>query len=222
MRIEDVDPTAHQAQFHLAKGFLADGDKDKAYIYLSKALRNQPNNQEYVALLPSVVSSDDQVDAHFGALEKAAFYPNAKPELQAMVARGYAKRKNNLMAARLYSEAYAKDPKVLDGKREAVVSVYEAKNYELAGALAEKYLATDDKDRQIREIEVNAFTMTGKPADKVRGAIKGLAMAGQEPEGCRRLALPGPVGGQTPRTAGDIYPGAGETLPVGAGQQGPL
>ncbi|MBW8889776.1 MAG: tetratricopeptide repeat protein [Fibrobacteres bacterium] len=175
MRIDDADATAHQAQFQLAKTFLADGDKDKAYAYLAKALRNQPNNQEYLALLPSVVQSDDQVDAHFAALEKSAFLPGAKPELQAMVARGFGKRKNNLMSARLYAEAYSKDPKVLDGKREAVVSVYEAKNLELAGALAEKYLATDDKDRQIREIEVNSFTATNKPADKVREAIKGLA-----------------------------------------------
>ena len=117
---------------------LADGDKDKAYAYLSKALRNQPTNQEYLSLLPAVVQSDDQVDAHFAALEKSAFLPGAKPELQAMVARGYAKRKNNLLAARLYAEAYAQDPKVLDGKREAVISVYDAKNLQLAGALAER------------------------------------------------------------------------------------
>ncbi len=176
MKMDDADATAHQAQFQLAKGFLADGDKDKAYVYLAKALRNQPNNQEYIGLLPAVVQSDEQVDAHFASLEKAAFYPNAKPELQALVAKGYAKRKNVLMAARLYAEAYAKNPKLLDGQRDAVTTTYMAKNNELAGALAEKYLATDDKDRAIREIEVNAFMATNKPPEKLREAIKGLAV----------------------------------------------
>ncbi len=180
MKMDDADPTAHQAQYQLAKAFLADGDKDKAYAYLTKALRNQPANPEYLALLPSVVQSDDQVDAHFPALQSAAIQANAKPELQALVARGYAKRKNNAMAGKLYAEAYAKNPKLLDGQREAVVATYEAKNLELSGSLAEKYLLTDDKDRAIREIEVNSFMATNKPADKMRDAIKGLSALDQD------------------------------------------
>ncbi|MDB5047824.1 MAG: repeat protein, partial [Fibrobacteres bacterium] len=187
MKMDDADPTAHQVQYQLAKAFLADGDRDKAYVYLSKALRNQPANPEYLAMLPSVVQSDEQVDAHFAALQAAALQPTAKPELQAMVARGYSKRKNNAMAAKLYAEAYAKNPKLLDGQREAVVATYEAKNLELAGALAEKYLATDDKDRAIREIEVNAFMATNKPPEKMREAIKGLAAL--DPEGAAKWSM---------------------------------
>ncbi|MEO7427001.1 MAG: tetratricopeptide repeat protein, partial [Fibrobacteria bacterium] len=187
MKMDDADPTAHQAQYQLAKAFLADGDKDKAYVYLAKALRNQPANPEYLALLPSVVQSEEQVDAHFPALQSAAIQPNAKPELQALVARGYAKRKNNAMAAKLYADAYAKNPKLLEGQREAVVTVYEAKNMELSGALAEKYLLTDDKDRVIREIEVNSFIATNKPTDKLREAIKGLSAL--DPDAANKWAM---------------------------------
>ncbi|HKP95407.1 MAG TPA: tetratricopeptide repeat protein [Fibrobacteria bacterium] len=187
MKMDDADPSAHQAQFQLARTFLAEGDKDKAYVYLAKALRNQPANPEYLALLPSVVQSDDQVDTHFSALQVAALQPNAKPELQAMVARGYSKRKNNAMAAKLYAEAYAKNPRILDGKREAVIATYEAKNLELSGALAEKYLATDDKDRQIHEIRVNSFMATNKPAEKLREAIKGLAAL--DPESATKWSM---------------------------------
>ena len=50
------------------------------------------------------------------------------------MARGHAKRKNGAQAARLFAEAYAKSPKLLEGDRGAVVAVYEAKDYELAGA----------------------------------------------------------------------------------------
>ena len=187
MKMDDADPTAHQAQFQLAKGFLADGDKDKAYAYLSKALRAQPNNPEYLALLPAVVSSDEQVDSHFDALKVAALQPTAKPELQAMVARGYAKRKNNPLAAKLYAEAYAKNPKLVEGQREAVVAVYEVKNLELAGALAAAYLATDDKDRAIHEIQVNSYMATNKSPDKMRDAIKGLAAL--DPDGATKWSM---------------------------------
>ncbi|MDB5107059.1 MAG: tetratricopeptide repeat protein [Fibrobacteres bacterium] len=187
MKMDDSDPTAHQAQYQLAKSFLAEGDKDKAYVYLSKALRNQPANPEYLGMLPSVVQSDEQVDAHFAALQTAALQPNAKPELQAMMARAYAKRKNNVMAAKLYAEAYAKNPKLLEGQREAVVSVYDVKNMELAGALAANYLATDDKDRAIHEIQVNAYMATNKSPEKMRDAIKGLAAL--DPDGATKWSM---------------------------------
>src|SRR5690606_5186317 len=85
------DPTAHDAQFLLAKMHLAENDRDRAYAYLAKALRNQPDHAAYLGMLPQTVSTDDQVMAHFPALEKAAHQPGAKPELQALVARGYAK-----------------------------------------------------------------------------------------------------------------------------------
>ena len=171
----------------MAKGFLAEGDKDKAYAYLSKALRNQPSNPEYLGLLPAVVQSDEQVDAHFDALKIASLQPNAKPELQAMVARGYAKRKNNPMAAKLYADAYAKNPKLVEGQREAVVATYEVKNLELAGALAASYLATDDKDRAIREIQVNSYMATNKSPEKLRDAIKGLAAL--DPDGAAKWSM---------------------------------
>jgi tetratricopeptide (TPR) repeat protein len=187
MKIDDADPSSHQAQYQLAKSFLAEGDKDKAYVYLAKALRNQPANPEYLALLPSVIQSDDQVEAHFPALQVAALQPGAKPELQAMVARAYSKRKNNAMAARLYAEAYAKNPKLLEGQREAVVATYESKNLELSGALADKYLATDDKDRQIQEIRVNSYMATNKPTEKLRDAIKGLAAL--DPESATKWSM---------------------------------
>ncbi len=187
MKMDDADPTAHQAQFQLAKSFLAEGDKDKAYVYLAKALRNQPANPEYIAMLPAVVQSDEQVEAHFPAMQTAAMQPAAKPELQAMVARGYAKRKNLIMAAKLYADAYAKNPKLVEGQREAVVATYEAKNMVLAGALAEKYLANDDKDRQIREIQVNAYMSTNKPPEKLREAIKGLAAL--DPDGASKWSM---------------------------------
>src|SRR5690606_9334405 len=116
---------------------------------------------------------------HFSALVKSALAPDAKPGLQAMVAAGYVKRKNNLLAARLFAEAHAKDPKSLEGRRDAVISVYEAKNMELAGTLAEKYLAKDD-DREIRGIQVDAYTATNKPPEKLRAAIKGLSGADSE------------------------------------------
>ncbi len=187
MKIEESDPTSHQAQFQLAKLLLESGDKEKAYVYLEKALRNQPANAEYLALLPFLVTSDEQVDGHFAALEKSALLPAAKPELQAMIARGYAKRKNNLMAARLYSEAYAKNPKLVEGQREAVEALYIAKNFELSGALAEKYLLTDDRDKGIHEILVNSFVNTKKSPDKIRRAIQGLAA--MDPDGGSKWSM---------------------------------
>ncbi|MEO7425458.1 MAG: tetratricopeptide repeat protein [Fibrobacteria bacterium] len=172
--IDKNDPTANEAQFLLAKSYLAENDRERAYVFASKALRNQPTNPEYLALLPQTVVSDEQVMANFPALERFAFQPGAKPELQALVARGYAKKKNNLMAAKLFSEAYAKNPKILDGNRDAVLSLNEAKNYEVAGKLAEAYLLKDDKDRQVREIQVNAYAATNKPPEKMRSALIGL------------------------------------------------
>ena len=187
MKIDDADPTSHQAQFQLAKSFLEAGDKEKAYVYLEKALRNQPSNQEYLGLLPAVVTSEDQVTAHFAALEKSVNLPGAKPELQAMMARGYAKRKNNALAAQLYAQAYAKAPKAVEGQREAIIALYDAKNFELAGNLAEKYIAIDDKDRVIREIEVNSFIATKKSPDKLREAIKGLSNL--DPDGAAKWSM---------------------------------
>jgi tetratricopeptide (TPR) repeat protein len=183
LSIDKNDPGANEAQFMLAKMYLADNDRDRAYVFATKALRNQPTNPEYLALLPQTVVSDEQVMANFDALQKFALQPGAKPELQALVARGYAKKKNWPLAAKLFSEAYAKNPRLLDGNRDAVIALNEVKNYELAGKLAESYLAKDDKDRQVREIQVSAYTATGKPPEKMREALKGLIAV--DPDGRR-------------------------------------
>src|SRR5699024_390403 len=77
LRIEKSDPSAHGVQFRLAKLYLEEKDKDKAYEYLSRALKNQPGNPEYVRLLPSVITSDVQVGTHFTVLEGMARQPGA-------------------------------------------------------------------------------------------------------------------------------------------------
>src|SRR5690606_39027818 len=147
---------------------------DRAYAYLAKALRNQPDHAAYLGMLPQTVSTDDQVMAHFPALEKAAHQPGAKPELQALVARGYAKKKNIPMAARLFAEIHSKNPKLLEGNREAMIAVYEAKNFELAGKLAESCIAKDDRDRQAQEIRLNSYSAMKKTPQQIREALKGV------------------------------------------------
>ena len=76
---------------------------------------------------------------------------------------------------------HAKSPKLLDGNRDAVIALYDAKNYELAGSLAEKYAAADgSKDKAVREIQVNSYLATKKPPEKLREAIQGLVKADAE------------------------------------------
>ena len=173
--IDKNDPGAHEAQFQLAKIYLAANDREHAYTYAIKAVKNQPLNAEYSALLPRTITSDQQILDNFGVLEKQALQPGARPELQALAARGYAKKKNSLMASRLFADVYAKAPKLLEGNRDAIVTLYDAKNYELSGSLAEKFLNTNSTDKPIREIQVNSYLETKKPAEKLRSAIIALS-----------------------------------------------
>ncbi len=176
MRIEGSDPTAHAVQYELAKMALDDGDKDRAYDYISKALAQQPQNAEYQALLPATVTNDYQVAEHLALLENLAQKPDASPDLQLMVAKGLL-AKNNPAAPRFFEMVYAKNPKLLEGSREAIISLYSVKQYPALAVLTTQYSAVTPDDRDVRQIQVEALTATGKGGEDLRQAVNGLVQA---------------------------------------------
>ena len=187
MRIDASDPTAHVVQFQLAKLSLEDGDKDRAFEYLSKALKLQPQNTEYQSLLPSVVSNDYQVAEYLPLLETMAQQPTAKPELQMMVAKGLLAKQNSLGAAKYFALVYAKEPKLLEGNRDAIMSLYGTKQYPALAVLTTQYSVSNPDDREIRMIQVEALTATGKGGEEMRRALAGLIQA--DPSGGSKQLL---------------------------------
>ncbi len=178
--VEVADPTAHETQFDLARIFNIEGDKEKAYAYLAKALKLQPQNPEYQALLPSVVTKDEQALLYLPALEKQALMPGAKPELEYMVARGYMAKKNTAAAVRLLVSVYSKNPRLLEGNRDAILALHEAKQYAQAGALATKFLAQNPADKEVRTAQVEGFLALGKGGPEMREALSGLMQSNPE------------------------------------------
>ncbi|MFC1585922.1 tetratricopeptide repeat protein, partial [Fibrobacterota bacterium] len=155
--VQAKNPKAHQAQFKLAGIHLKEGNQQEAYKYLRKALKTQPGNEEYQALLPRTIQTDEQVSENFGLLKKLASKSGADAQTLLFCARGHLLNKQEKEAAGLYQKIYAKDKKLLKGNARAIRVLYGGKNYSLAGKMAEDYLKDKPGDMKIREIQVKSY-----------------------------------------------------------------
>gem|GEM_PF-5721038 len=187
LRVVEGDAGAHQANYQLAKISLAEGDKDRAYFYAAKALKSQPDNEGYQAIIPEVAITEAQVLDNLSLLEKAAAKPDAKPEWVLRVAKAELAKKNQVGAARWYSQLYATHPKSLEGEKEAITVLYEAKNMDASGALAERYLAKDPSDRDIWKIRIASLLASPQGDAKLREALTAYSAA--DPEGASKHLL---------------------------------
>ncbi len=174
LQVENAEPKAHQVDYQLARIYLADSNSEKAYVYLSKALKLQPQNSAYLELLPDVVTTDAQAVSYLAILERRAKSPTAKPELKYLVARAYLAKKSPTMAARYLQDVYAAKPDLLVGNRDAILALYGAKKYSAAGSLAAKYVTTHPDDFKIRTVQVECLLAEGKGGAELRTAMEGL------------------------------------------------
>ena len=161
--IQNIDTSAHEAQFELAKLWLQKNDKPKAYAYLSTALELAPLNQSYQRLLPHAIHSKLQIAKHFKLLQELAARPETSrskvenADLFLLLAQGYAAQNQFDKAAEDYAIAYKLDPKPLLGDRDAVMAAYRGKNFPLTAELADRFIEVNpDFDKEIRQIVSDA------------------------------------------------------------------
>ncbi len=171
---EKKNPRDHAFQFQLAKLYQAAGDRENAYKYLEKALRNGGEKEEYAAMLPLVLVSDVQILKYFALLQKMAQQPAPTPQLLVLLGRGYSVYKNQARAAEAYGRVLAANPKLLEGHRQPILDLFAVKDYPAAEQLVEKVIVKDPKDVDMRRIQVACLSETHAPPAKLRAAIGAL------------------------------------------------
>ena len=188
--IQNIDSSAHEAQFELAKLFLQKNDKAKAYAYLSTALELSPLNQNYQRLLPHAIHSRQQIQKHFKLLQELAARPETSrsnpdnSDLFLLLAQGYAAQGKWDEASADYALAYKLEPKVLLGDRDAVMAVYRGKNYALTAELSERYVEVNpDFDKEIRQLQILAYEKTMKDPSVIRKTLQMLLAVDKENAG---------------------------------------
>jgi len=188
--IQNIDSSAHEAQFELAKLFLQKGDKVKAYAYLGSALELAPLNQSYLRLLPHAIHSKQQIGKHFKqlqALAARAETSRSNPDngdLFLLLAQGYAAQGQWDQAAAYYALAYKLEPKPLLGDRDAVMAVYRGKNFQLTAELSDRYIEVNpDFDKEIRQVQILAYEKTSQDPAKIRKALQMLLSIDKENAG---------------------------------------
>jgi tetratricopeptide (TPR) repeat protein len=194
--IQNIDSSAHEAQYELAKLFLQKGDKVKAYAYLGNALELAPLNQTYLRLLPHAIHGKPQIGKHFKQLQALAGRPEtsrSNPEsadLFLLLAQGFAAQGQWEQASAHYAIAYKLAPKPLLGDRDAVMAVYRGKNYPLTAELADRFIEVNpDFDKEIRQVQILAYEKTSQDPAKIRKALQMLlSMDKENAGGLLRLA----------------------------------
>ncbi len=188
--IQNIDSSAHEAQFELAKLFLQKQDKTKAYAYLSTALELSPLNQNYQRLLPHAVQSNQQILKHFKLMQEIDARPETSrsdannADLFLLLGRGYGLQGQWEPAAAHLAMAYKLAPKRLWGDRDAVMACYRGKNYALTAALAEKFFElTGDFDKEIRQVQILAYEKTMKDPAVIRKTLQLLLAVDKENAG---------------------------------------
>jgi tetratricopeptide (TPR) repeat protein len=188
--IQNIDSSAHEAQFELAKLFLQKRDKPKAYAYLSTALELAPLNQNYQRMLPHAIHSKLQVQKHFKQLQELAARPDLShsdpdnADLFLLLGQGYAAQGQWEPAASNLAMAYKLAPKRLWGDRDAVIAMYRGKNFALTAELADRYFTMNpDFDKEIRQFQILAYEKTMKDPAVIRAALQLLLAVDKENAG---------------------------------------
>ncbi|MEO7424173.1 MAG: tetratricopeptide repeat protein [Fibrobacteria bacterium] len=188
--IQNIDSSAHEAQFELAKLFLQKQDKTKAYAYLSTALELSPHNQNYQRLLPHTIQSTQQILKHFKLMQEIAGRPETSrsdannADLFHLLGKGYALQGQWEPAAAHLAMAYRLAPKRLGGDREAVMTCYRGKNYALTAELAEKFFEqSGDFDKEIRQVQILSYEKTMKDPAVIRKTLQLLLAVDRENAG---------------------------------------
>jgi tetratricopeptide (TPR) repeat protein len=177
--IQNIDSSAHEAQFELAKLFLQKNDKTKAYAYLSTALELSPLNQNYQRLLPHAIHSKEQILRHFKLMTEIAARGETlrsdanNADLFLLLSQGYAMKGQWEPASAHLAMAAKLAPKRVYGDREAVMTAYRGKNYPLTAELAEKYFEkVSDFDKEIRQVQILAYEKTMKDPSVIRKTLQ--------------------------------------------------
>ncbi|MDB5048016.1 MAG: prsT [Fibrobacteres bacterium] len=188
--IQNIDSSAHEAQYELAKLFLQKQDKTKAYAYLSTALELSPLNQNYQRLLPHAIQGPQQTLKHFKLLKEIAARPETSrsdannADLFLLLGQGYGLQGQWEPAAAHLAMAYRLAPKRLLGDREAVMACYRGKNYALTAELAEKFFeTTGDFDKEIRQVQILSYEKTMKDPAVIRKTLQLLLAVDKENAG---------------------------------------
>ncbi|MDB5104999.1 MAG: hypothetical protein JWP91_2688 [Fibrobacteres bacterium] len=188
--IQNIDSSAHEAQFELAKLFLQKQDKTKAYAYLSTALELSPLNQNYQRLLPHAIHSKEQILKHFKLMEEIAARGETSrsdannADLFLLLGQGYAMKGQWEPAAAHLAMAHKLAPKRLWGDRDAVMTCYRGKNYALTAELAEKFFEqTRDFDKEIRQVQILSYEKTMKDPGVIRKTLQLLLAVDKENAG---------------------------------------
>ena len=188
--IQNIDSSAHEAQFELAKLYLQKEDKTKAYAYLSVALEQSPLNQNYQRLLPKVIHNREQIQKHLKLLQEIASRSETSKsdagntDLFLLLGQGYAFQGQWDNAATNFSTAYHLAPKRLVGDRDALIACYRGKNYALTAELTEKFFEkTQDFDKEIRQIQILCFEKSMKDPAAIRKALQLLLAVDQDNAG---------------------------------------
>jgi len=188
--IQNLDSSAHEAQFELAKLMLRQGEKEKAYAYLVSALEKSPKNQIYQALLPMAIHNLDQLKQHFALLEELASRSSVNKadkknfDLFFWLGRGYAAQQKWEKAGLQFAVACRLKPEAFKDDREAVLAVYQAKDYALAAQLADIYLQNVvGFEEEVRKVQILAYEKTRRPDSQIRQALHGLLLFDKENAG---------------------------------------
>ncbi|HKP94735.1 MAG TPA: tetratricopeptide repeat protein [Fibrobacteria bacterium] len=188
--IQNIDSSAHEAQYELAKLFLQKQDKTKAYAYLSTALELSPLNQNYQRLLPHAIHGKEQILRHFKLLQEIAARPETSrsdannADLFLLLGQGYGFKGQWEPAAAHLAMAYRLAPKRLWGDREAVMAFYRGKNHALTAELADKFFELNtDFDKEIRQVQILSYEKTMKDPAVIRKALQLLLAVDKENAG---------------------------------------
>lgn len=188
--IQNLDSSAHEAQFELAKLFLQKGDKEKAYAYIVTALERSPQNHVYQALLPRAIHNREQTLKHFNLLREIAARPGtsrtdpANADLYLLLARAHALESRWEEAAGNYAAAYRLAPGRIKGERDPVLAVYRGGNFPLAAELAEAYFAAHaDFDKEVQQLLILAYEKIKKDPAVIRRTLKALLTFDKENAG---------------------------------------
>ncbi len=177
--MQSLDTSAHEAQFELAKIYWQQKNKERAYAYASSALEQSPQNHNYQNLLPRTIHSDEQILKHFALLNEIAERPEThksdvqNADLYYLLAHGYALKQQWDNSAKYYSLIQALDSKRLIGKRDAILALFQGKNFNLTADLTEKYFdLNQDFDREIRQCQIMSFEKTHKEESAIRKSLQ--------------------------------------------------
>lgn len=188
--IQSLDSSAHAAQFELAKLMLQQGQKEKAYAYLASALDKSPKNQVYQSLLPRTIHNRGQMKEHFALLEELALRPSlVKTDVQNFdlffwLGRGYALQQKWDKAGIYFAFASRLKPGAFKEDREAVLAVYQAKDYPLAADLADQYLKTViGFEKDVRQVQILSYEKTKRPDTQIRQSLQDLLLFDKENAG---------------------------------------